>query len=292
MSTEKIYSIAEAIKDISIWKLLNEKNNNLARQVAQAASFVEPHLECYKILFPHYTDHSLKHSFNIMDNMYNLMTSPNDHTAIELFFCIYAALFHDIGMILTEEEKNNEIQGITENYISKYVGNGEPADKKKFEREIILQNKIRAEHGNRVEGIMDKWYADNKALFSLAGNSIISEISIICKSHMQTVEEVQDLLKVETTYGEQYSPLYVAILLRLSDAIDFSPDRAPYAIYHNYNIDEDRQSDYHWQMHNGIKGKLALRDNHGVKTIILFPKILNDWLRDNPDKTEDAINMY
>lgn len=287
MSTEKIYSIAEAIKDISIWKLLNEKNNNLARQVAQAASFVEPHLECYKILFPHYTDHSLKHSFNIMDNMYNLMTSPNDHTAIELFFCIYAALFHDIGMILTEEEKNNEIQGMTENYISKYVGNGEPADKKKFEREIILQNKIRAEHGNRVEGIMDKWYADNKALFSLAGNSIISEISIICKSHMQTVEEVQDLLKVETTYGEQYSPLYVAILLRLSDAIDFSPDRAPYAIYHNYNIDEDRQSDYHWQMHNGIKGKLALRDNHGVKTIILFPKILNDWLRDNPDKTED-----
>lgn len=287
MSTEKKYLIAKSIREIPLWKLLNDKNEDLARQAVQAAEFVEPHLDCYKILFPHYTDHSIKHSFNVMENMYKLMASPQEHTGIELFFCIYVALFHDVGMILTEEEKNNELQGLTEIYISRYIGNGEPEERKKNEREIVLQNKIRIEHGNRVEGILDSWYSDNKALFSLAGNSIISEISVICKSHMQTVEEVQDLLKTETTYGEQYSPLYIAILLRLADAIDFSPDRAPYAIYHNYNIENDNQSDYHWQMHNGIKGKLALRDNHGIKTIILFPKILNDWLRDNPNKTED-----
>lgn len=287
MPIDKKFSIAESIKGISIWKLLNDKNEDLARQAAQAAEFVEPHLDCYKILFPHYTDHSIKHSFNVMENMYKLMAFPQEHTGIELFFCIYVALFHDVGMILTEQEKDNELQGKTEIYISKYVGNGEPEEKKKLERESILQNKIRTEHGNRVESIMDDWYSDNKALFSLAGNSIISEISVICKSHMQTVEEVQDLLKTETTYGEQYSPLFIAILLRLADAIDFSPDRAPYAIYHDYSIVNDSQSDYHWQMHNGIKGKLALRDNHGIKTIILFPKILNDWLRDNPDKTED-----
>lgn len=287
MSTEKTYSIAKSIREIPIWKLLKDKNEELARQAVLAAEFVEYHLDCYKILFPHYTDHSIRHSFNVMENMYKLMASPEDHTGIELFFCIYVALFHDIGMILTEDEKNNEVQGKTENFISKYVGNGEPKDKKIIEREVTLQNKIRTEHGNRVESIMDNWYSDNRALFSLAGNSIISEISIICKSHMQTVEEVQDLLKTETTYGEQYSPLYIAVLLRLADAIDFSPDRAPYAIYHNYNIENDNQSDYHWQMHNGIKGKLALRDNHGIKTVILFPKILNDWLRDNPNKTED-----
>lgn len=287
MATDRTYSIAKSIKEIPIWKLLNEKSEELASQAVCAAEFVEPHLECYKILFPHYTDHSIKHSFNVMDNMYKLMVSPKDHTGIEIFFCIYVALFHDIGMILSEQQKNNELQGITEDYISKYVGNGEPEDKKKIEREVTLQNKIRIEHGNRVESIMDSWYNENRELFSLAGNSIISEISIICKSHMQTVEEVQDLLKVETTYGEQYSPLYIAILLRLADAIDFSPDRAPYAIYHNYSIENDSLSDHHWQMHNGIKGKLALRNNHGIKTIILFPKVLNDWLRDNPNKTED-----
>lgn len=287
MSTEKIYSVAQSIRENPIWKLLDDKNKELARQAEQAAEFVEPHLSCYNILFPHYTDHSIKHSFNVMENMYKLMASPQEHTGIELFFCIYAALFHDVGMILSEKEMDDEIKGITESYISRHVGNGESEDKKKIEREAVLRNKIRTEHGNRVESIMDNWYSDNRALFSLAGNSIISEISMICKSHMQTVEEVQDLLKSETTYGEQYSPLYIAVLLRLADAIDFSPDRAPYAIYNNYNIENDNQSDYHWQMHNGIKGKLALRNNHGIKTIILFPKILNDWLRDNPQKTED-----
>lgn len=288
MATEKTYSLSNSIINTDIWKELQNKNTTLAQQTIRAAEFVEPYLECYKILFPHYTDHSIKHSFNVMENMYKLMASPKEHTGIELFFCIYAALFHDIGMILTEEEKDNELQGITEIYISKYVGNGEPEDKKKREREVALQNKVRMEHGNRVESIMDKWYAENnKELFSLAGNSIISEIATICKSHMQTIEEVQDLLKTETTYGEQYSPLYVAVLLRLADAIDFSPDRARHAIYHNYNIESDSQSDYHWQMHNGIKGKLAIRHERGENRIILFPKGLNDWLRDNPNKTED-----
>ena len=73
MSTEKTYSIAQSIKEIPIWKLLNDKNKELARQAEQAAKFVESHLECYKILFPHYTDHSIRHSFNVMDNMYKLM---------------------------------------------------------------------------------------------------------------------------------------------------------------------------------------------------------------------------
>ena len=212
MSTEKIYSVAQSIRENPIWKLLDDKNKELARQAEQAAEFVEPHLSCYNILFPHYTDHSIKHSFNVMENMYKLMASPQEHTGIELFFCIYAALFHDVGMILSEKEMEDEIKGITESYISRHVGNGESEDKKKIEREAVLRNKIRTEHGNRVESIMDNWYSDNRALFSLAGNSIISEISMICKSHIQTVEEVQDLLKSETTNGEQNSPLYIADL--------------------------------------------------------------------------------
>lgn len=287
MSLEKTYSMSKSLTDTALWQLLEKKNDSLAQQAIRAADFVEPHLDCYKILFPHYTDHSIKHSFNVMENMYKLMESPQEHTGIELFYCIYAALFHDIGMVLSEQEKNSELQGESEKYISRHVGNGEPEEKKEIERMLVLQNKIRAEHGNRVENIMDGWYKENRELFSLAGNSIVSEISIICKSHMQTIEEVEDLLKVETTFGEQYSPLYVAVLLRLADAIDFSPDRAPYAIYHNYNIVNDNQSNYHWQMNNGIKGKLAFRNNHGIKTVILFPKILNDWLRDNPNSTED-----
>lgn len=287
MSTDTISSAAKRLMDSSLWKLLKEKSEALAQQAIRAADFVEPHLECYRILFPHYTDHSIKHSFNVLGNMYKLMSCPQEHTGVELFFCIYAALFHDIGMILTEQEKNDELQGKTECYISKYIGYGEPEEKKKSERELFLQNKIRAEHGNRVESIMDGWYKESKELFSLAGNSIVTEISVLCKSHMQTTDEIEYLLKTETTNGEQYSPLYVAVLLRLADAIDFSPDRAPRAIYNNYNVANDFNSDYHWQMNNGIKGKVAIRDNHGIKTIILFPKDLYDWLRDNPNKTED-----
>lgn len=287
METSNLSPVAMRLMDHEMWKQLNAKNVALAQKTIQAAEFLKSQLECYKILFPHYTDHSIEHSFNVLDNMYQLMTSPQQHSGVELFFCIYAALFHDIGMILTENEKNDELAGHTDCYISKYIGYGESEETKKYERELFLQNKIRAEHGNRAEGIMDRWYSDNKELFSLAGNSIISEISTLCKSHMQTADEVEDILKNETTNGEQYSPLYVAVLLRLADAIDFSPDRAPRAIYNNYNIADDSKSDYHWQMNNGIKGKLALRDLNGVKTIILFPKVLSDWLRDNPQKTED-----
>ena len=287
MSNEPSYNKANELKNTPIWKELQEKSGTLAETAVKAANFVEHHLECYKILFPHYTDHSITHSFNVMNNMYKLMSKPKEHSSIELFFCIYAALFHDVGMILTEEEKNNEILGYTEHYISRYVGNGEPDERKKKERELTLQNKIRAEHGNRVEEILDGWYSEKKEVFSLDDNSIITEISTICKTHMQTIEEVCDLSKTETTYGEQYSPLYIAVLLRIADAIDFSPDRTPVAIYHNYNICNDSNSDYHWQMHNGIKGKLAIRDNERNKIVVLFPKNIKDWLRDNKDKTED-----
>lgn len=142
MSTEKKYLIAKSIREIPLWKLLNDKNEDLARQAVQAAEFVEPHLDCYKILFPHYTDHSIKHSFNVMENMYKLMASPQEHTGIELFFCIYVALFHDVGMILTEEEKNNELQGLTEIYISRYIGNGEPEERKKMKGRLYYKIKL------------------------------------------------------------------------------------------------------------------------------------------------------
>lgn len=287
MSEEPKYTKADSIKETDIWKTINEKDAALANVCVEAARFVEPHLECYKILFPHYTDHSITHSFNVMNSMYNLMSNPSSHSTTELFFCIYAALFHDIGMLLEEDEKNNEINGTTEKYISRYVGNGESAEKKKKEREITLQNKIRVEHGNRVEHILDKWYNEKKNLFSIDGNSIVSEISAICKSHMQTVEEVQDLPKTETTYNQQYSPLYVAVLLRIADAIDFSPDRAPTAIYQNYNISDDSNSNSYWQLHKGIKGKILVRKKERNISVVLFPKNLKDWLRDNKDKTED-----
>jgi len=282
----------DSLKSMPIWKLLKSKNEALAELATRAMRLVAPHLQAYVILFPHYTDHSYLHSLRVLEKMYELMESPDNHNATELFFCIYAALFHDVGMIVAEEVMNNEIKGISNDYVLSYLGNGEETDQRLEERKVYLRNKIRTEHGNRSWDTIKKWFENNatRDLFYINNTPIFSYLTELCRSHMQSADEIENLLSKDRLIGkEKYNPLYVAVLLRLADAFDFSPDRAPKSTFNNYDIANDENSYYHWAMNNGINEGITITDDakNGDKKVIINPTPINDWLFSNPGKTED-----
>lgn len=280
-----------ALEEMLIWQCLKEKDEVLANKTLDAAEFVAVYLKDYTILFPHYTDHSINHSLNVIKNMAELMISPDKYTAYDLFFCIYSALFHDIGMVVKEAEMTNELNGTSNKYINKQLGHGEPEQVKKKERLLFLQNKIRTEHGNRVHDILNSWalQADYGHLFKIGSTVIVSQISELCKSHMKAVDELEnDIVKIKNAPGT-YSPLFVAIILRLADAYDFSPDRAPRTTYSNYDIANDKNSCFHWAMHNGAESDITiLKDDRSNDIVVTInPTLYDDWKIDNQDKTED-----
>jgi len=282
----------DALKSMPIWKLLNSKNKALAELAARAMHLVAPHLRAYEILFPHYTDHSYLHSLRVIEKMYELMKEPKSHNATELFFCIYSALFHDVGMIVSEKVMNNEIKGITNDYVLQYLGNGEEEDQRLEERRVYLRNKIRTEHGNRAWDTIKEWFENDatRDLFFINNTPIFSYLTELCKSHMQSADEIGSSLPKNKLIGkEQYNPIYIAVLLRLADAFDFSPDRAPKSTFNNYDIADDENSYYHWAMNNGINEGITITDDtkNNDKKIIINPTPIADWLFSNPGKNED-----
>ena len=282
----------ESLKRLPIWKLLEQENKTLAELAIRAIRFVAPHLQAYVLLFPHYTDHSYLHSLRVMEKMYELMSEPKSHNAVELFFCIYAALFHDVGMVISETEMNDDIEGKTNKYVLPWLGNGEEEKQRIEERRVYLRNKIRTEHGNRSEDMIKKWFSDEatRDLFYISNTPILSYLVELCKSHMQSADTIENSLLKSRLIGKyQYNPIYIAVLLRLADAFDFSPDRAPKSTFNNYDIASDENSYYHWAMNNGINEGITITDDvkSKEKKVIINPTPIDDWLLSNKGKTED-----
>lgn len=100
-------AMIEKVQETHLYKCLYEKNSEFLGQVNEAIKYAENMLPLINKVFTDYTVHGIKHSINVMEYMFSLITDIELLSELEVVLLIYSALFHDIGMVTNENEIND-----------------------------------------------------------------------------------------------------------------------------------------------------------------------------------------
>ena len=222
-------TMIDKVQETHLYKWLCEKNSEFLGQVNEAIRYAETMLPLVSKVFADYTVHGIRHSINVMEYMFSLITDIDLLSDLEVVLLIYSALFHDIGMV-TNENEINDIK--SDNSVL-----GERKYSKVFEKygeeNISLQECIRPVHGKRsrehIENQMDE------KLFLIPDSSVVSfrdELGLICMSHNEDFEWIEKELVNQSKKGHfEINSQYIAVLLRIADYLDIDEQRAPLYLY-------------------------------------------------------------
>lgn len=201
-------SDAKTIKETAIYQYLQSNGDmffcsNLDRITTDASSI----LTRIPAMFSNYTNHDITHSLRVADYMVSLLPKPiENYSDTELAIMLISAIYHDIGMCVSETE--------TDLNLSK-------------------QDEIRIQHHERSENYVI--HRANDDYFKISNDSEInfkSVISKIIRSHGENVDWIKKNISASAEYGvDKINPLFISCLLRLGDYLDFDSRRTPYCLF-------------------------------------------------------------
>lgn len=255
----------KSMKETKAYLLLESRKSKYLTEIDVACDYAETMLTQNMKIFDTYTVHSIQHSINVAEYMYELIDNPNTFSDLEITMILYAALFHDIGMGVTQDE----IDKIKSEQL--ILGNRKYSRVlKKYKNEhIALQECIRPVHAQRSAQHIRSFV--KKELFLIPGASIVSfqeEIAKICQAHNEDFLWLKTNLSSDIRKGhERANPQFIAILLRLGDYLDIDEQRAPLYLYEYLHPNE--YSDLEWRQHFCIDNfdKIAKNEKSGLKEV-------------------------
>lgn len=279
--------MTKTIKDTKAYSLLFNRKSLFLEKVEKIYDYAVNFLPKINRVFANYTGHDILHSLNVADYMYDICDYPDQLSDLELVAIIYAALLHDIGMVVTEQEIENikkEQGNITERKYSLVL--------QKYKNEAVaLQECIRPIHGMRsLKHILEM---DNEC-FILPGYTNISfqdDVAKICAAHNENFEWLTSNLSLDQVKGNwALNSQYIALLLRIADYLDIDEERAPLYLY-QYLSPKD-YSDLEWKQHFVIenKEKIAVDPKTGRKNIEFYGESSNPSIHRKLLKYFDSIN--
>lgn len=192
------------LENCEMQKLLLEKQSINTNEYLSVLRMVEKPvgdlLEFTKTNYPNYTDHTIQHSYRILNYLYNILNEKMkaNLSSTEIFCLVLSAMFHDIGMSnSTEDDKE----------------------------------KLRIEHGEFAEEPIHIFFSYLK----LANNMerIANCVAYVCESHTKDIQQLygERLFKMKDTInGEIVRYGFLAILLRVGDLMDMEEDRTSYIV--------------------------------------------------------------
>jgi len=222
---------------------------------------VKPILARIPIVFPEYTPHDISHSENIMENISKFIPKPvlNKLNSMELFLLIAAAYLHDIGMAVSDDDKEEIV--ITEDFQQfrdkNYAELGlinDLQNKKNFEAANFYENQIflgyiRKNHHIRSYDFIMKHYSGEEGL-KIDNEIYALAIAELCKSHCLDISDLENS-EFSTYYpveGEFVNLQFLAICLRLGDILDAGQKRTPKILKEFINPKTPKSKD-EWEKH-------------------------------------------
>lgn len=179
--------------------------------------------------FPTYTDHSITHSFTVIQRIEMLLNEEDIENLNndEIYILLVSAILHDIGMGIPVDDINEEI-GSEKCQLLKHQYETEEIDVdfiRKFHHELsyyfIMNN-------YEILGIINEDYAEVIALIAKAHRKVkIDDFNIY---------EIRKILRDGTDF---VCMPYLACLLRLGDELDITNRRTPEIILKYYSPDDD-----------------------------------------------------
>ncbi|MCI8363764.1 MAG: HD domain-containing protein [Eubacterium sp.] len=218
-----------SLEDVEFYKILLKRNTKYAiayagvlQPIAEDTNYL---LEYIKNQFPEYPGHDIQHSYRILFYLSKILSSGNieNLSDTEIFCLIMAALFHDTGMALyNDEEKMDEIRKKHHKYAQKVIGNY-------FEQNLgILQFR----------------------------NRIKEAIIFACGSHGETINEVynsRNYMKRDMIEGDQIRYSVLSSFLRIGDLLDLDSNRVNRFVLSSFSANFPRTSLAHNNRHLHVK---------------------------------------
>lgn len=213
-------------------------------------------------LFPEYSEHEVSHSYKVMSYMYQMLSNTENVNSSIYFFLIMAALCHDFGMTILEEDDINKIKNNA--YWSlqnkKYNWNKVLASVDGVEKTALAVIARSLHHETEV--------IKNKTQFLLKGdyNKVLSDnewnfIFKVCYCHGISIEEIkQEIAEMEkwTYYNETLNKqervnfALLCSMLRICDLLDISVSR----------VGEFNKADHnHYNQINSFVADVEIRDD-------------------------------
>lgn len=207
--------------------LINKKNIFYCANIDNVTAYAQSFLSRIPAMFSNYTNHDIGHSARVADYMVDLLPRPLDeYNNTELVIMLCSAIFHDIGMVVSETE-----------------GDLNPAK----------QDDIRKNHHIRSENFLNDHNEKNDC-FNIDNEGSVNFknlVATIARSHGEDFSWIEKNLKQKEYYGnDTVNPQFIACLLRLGDYLDFDSKRTPYHLFNFLSL-STRSSD-EWKKHFSI----------------------------------------
>jgi len=218
--------------------LANEEDKNTLNYVVNRANSV-----LSGALFPHYTDHSIKHSNRVLFFASKLLGTTASLTEDEKFILLCAIVLHDIGMQ-------------TNGYLP---GSSFPLNNEQLEA-------IRAEHHE----FSYKYITDNYITLGLQNKqNFVHYIALVAKNHRAT--DLQGVSEKEPFGMGIIRIKLLSAIIRLADCLDCDSSRVNIHLLNNFEIEQ--KSKAYWFCHNYVQ---SICINEGkVKLVFAFPEEYN-----------------
>lgn len=229
-------------------------------------------------IFEEYTVHSFDHVYEMLKSLEWLVPSDSRRllTKADWLFITLSCYFHDLGLLVTRDEFEARDQSDFRSFVQNNLFAGEdgpdyqakvdelsPEDREKF----LYQEFVRYHHAARVKDwIIGKpnmalGQAQSAAdqidqLLSPLDRIVRQDLANICESHNLDDLNSEEKYPLYRPYGssedEATNVQYVALLLRTTDLIQITKQRAPTALYKAINP-KDPISQIEWLKQNGVK---------------------------------------
>lgn len=281
----------KSIKNTTLWTKLNQSflENDRDRDIAStlASNLVQicqqsyDRMKYFSSLHPQFTLHDETHFLRVTELMAMIIPDDvlNNLNPIELALLILSAHYHDQGMILDDEElealkEDSSFKLFKENWtiehpnykdiINQLMSYSNTQDERqrllKKEQELygaLLTDYIRNTHGKRSADYVLANYSSND-LWNIAGTNLADYVAKLCQSHVLPTSEIapqNGYYHDESLGGYQVNTIYLAIILRLADILDFDRDRTPDILYKTIHFSNE-VSLIEWAKHRSVEGWL------------------------------------
>lgn len=209
-------------KDTEIYKYLSARNPTLLVMVDTVYTQCEIIMSRIPSVFPDYTQHDIKHCIRVIEYMSQLLKGQfSNFSDLHIAMLIFVGLTHDVGMYSSEVE------------VRKLKTNLKRRKYKPLDEDFAVKEEIRSKHGDRILEVMNSITELHDA-FKLPNTaySVLEDVAKIGSSHCKEYSWIASKLKDKTSVAQyEYSPMQLAILLRIGDALDIDDQRAPETLY-------------------------------------------------------------
>lgn len=277
------------LSDTILWKYLNEgdfetEDKKLAKKLSlnleDICNDAANRMKDVRRSFPQYTLHDEIHLIKVVDIMGKIIPKDVLHklNPVEIFLLILSAFFHDQGIVIDDHEydkikESPEYKISLKNWEIKFSNLSEIRKKlnlldiSKSDKEYLEQLKIELERGHLIEFIRKKHGKRSSDYFiknyskdprlEINGINISYLVAKLCESHTQNSSDLNEsngFRYNELVYKFRINMIYLAIILRLADILDFDHDRTPKVLYKTIKF-KSKISIKEWNKHLSVYGR-------------------------------------